>query len=371
MKACVRFLAVIAGLSGTPVHSLFGGEAGRELLDEIMDKPGGWSQMCSFFEPTPFEAPVPMFTGSLLDRYFDLGVREAVRLQTARHEVVPVLVEELNKMDLSKAPNVTRGPNDPGEGGGTHAGFKLNWLNHLHLQVVRELNAVETLPALLRLEARLQTLLAAAENDTKSALPALDVDASIMPLKPGESEEDARRRFAPDGNIPRDAPEADEETVVRWWASETFKRERQVYVCRVIQRELLGTMTVLLRNEGFAPAKEAFDPLQRETRVRLLVEARSAITEAEKKLAESQTKAVGKAHQRAVQKEVNLNRFYVEEAVRKLEQLQEERPDAGFEAAYTPILRAEIRALTERFLISIPPEKRKGAAAMPKHGEKK
>lgn len=68
---------------------------------------------------------------------------------------------------------------------------------------------------------------------------------------------------------------------------------------------------------------------------------------------------------------VNSNKFDVEEAVEHLNWEEEEHPDAGFKVAYSPALRDEIRAMAKHFLKSVPLEKRRGAAAMPVHGEKK
>lgn len=105
---------------------------------------------------------------------------------------MPALVGALHSIDLSKPPDVTRGHYTGEDDRDVRAGFKTNWLNHLHLKMICELNAVETLPELLRLETQLHSLLEAAENDPKLPLPKFDLDASVVPAKPGEKEKEWR-----------------------------------------------------------------------------------------------------------------------------------------------------------------------------------
>jgi hypothetical protein len=112
------------------------GEDGRALLEEVMDRPGAWSQLCAPLDPTPFDAPLPIFSSSLVERYFGLGRSEAAKLRNHRADAVAALTKVLAAMDLTKPPPVTREP--AGADGGVRAGFKLAWLNHLHLEIVRE-----------------------------------------------------------------------------------------------------------------------------------------------------------------------------------------------------------------------------------------
>lgn len=266
------------------------GEAGKKLLAEIMERPGGWRQMCSFLEPTPFDAPVPVYSGSLLTRYFELGDKEAALGQKQRSEVLPALMEALTGMDLARPPGVTRGWSDPGEGGGTRAGFKPDWLNPLHLRIIRELNAVEALPELLRLEGQLHGLLETGEKDAKALLPDLPLDASIFPVRPG-------------------AAYHDKEIGPAILDSAAFKRDRRVLTCRIFQREILGTITVLLRIEDFPPATKKFEPLQREAKARLA----DAITKAKQKLAAAEVK-LAETKQEAAREEMNGCHHELEEA---------------------------------------------------------
>jgi hypothetical protein len=345
MKVPLLFLFVGAGLWFATMNSASSGDAGRALLDEVMDKPGSWNQICMLSRAPAFEPPVPVFSGRLTVRYFELGKDEAQRLQEKRRDVVPVLVDLLHGMDLSKPPAETRGPKKSGFEN-ARAGFKADWLNQLHLDIIRETNAVETLPELLRLEAQLQSRLEALDKDPKADLPDLPLDAPAAFQKAGD--EDKRKQPG-------------------YWESKEHERDVRIFTCRVFQREILGTMTELLRNEAFAPMKEKFEPLREETKARQLAAARAALDEAQKKLAEAEKLFATTTKEE--RREISQYRAKVGEAKDELRWRSfspgGERP--GFEADYTSALRGQIRAFVESFLQSVPPEKRKGATAMPKH----
>lgn len=264
MNAHVNSLLVSAGICLASVHSGTAGESPGALLDEIMDKPGSWNQICMGPEPMPFDAPVPVFSGLLVWRYFDLGSKEGLQLQAKRSEVVPALVEVLKRMDLARPPKVTRGPTK-GDFSEMRSGLKAEWLNALHLQIIHELSAVETLPELLRLEAQLHGQLEAAERDASSALPALPLDSPASFETPGDKKKEEK-----------------------WWESAEYKRDKEIFTCGVFQRELLGTMTLLLRNEEFAPAKEKFEPMRQVEHEKRLKEARQKVAASKEDLSKKE-----------------------------------------------------------------------------------
>jgi hypothetical protein len=188
----------------------------------------------------------------------------------------------------------------------------------------------------------LHSLLADGAKNPEAPLPDLPLDASVSPMKPGEK--------AIHGNRMQSAE---------------FKREVRVLTCRIFQREILGTITTLLRNEDFAPAIGRLEPLFRKSRETSLTEARAALEGTRRKLGDLQNRVVPPVQQRAVERELNLLRSEIERSERKLADLEASSPGDGFETAYSPELRAEIRAMAETFLKSVPPERRRGASAMP------
>ena len=212
-------------------------EAGRKLLAETIDKPGSWIQICMGPGPLPFEAPVPVFSGSLVLRDFRLGGKEIEQLQANREDVTLAMVEALKAMDFTKPPK-EGGSETGGTSGTKRSGQKLEWLSGLHLEIIGALNAVETLPELLRLEDQLHGLLMAAEKDDKAPLPPLDLSGAASFEKPGD-----QLKKRPN----------------KWWESPEYQRDKAIFTSRVVQREILGMITVLLRNEEFAPAKEKLD----------------------------------------------------------------------------------------------------------------
>jgi hypothetical protein len=88
------------------------------------------------------------------------------------------------------------------------------------LEIVLALNAVETLPELLRLEADLDFRLKTAEQDGGASLPVLDAAGPVF-MTGVDS------------------------------ASQTFSRRERTFVSRIFQRELLSVMAALLRQERF------------------------------------------------------------------------------------------------------------------------
>src|SRR5262249_26327155 len=151
-------LAIVAGASTANA-----GSSGAKLLDDTIRNPGGWNQMCSMPPPLPFNVPLPLYSLAV-SRFYYLSSQDISRLRAQRGEVVPVIVKRLHDLDLSKkAQESSR--HDP-EG-----------LSGTLLQIVMELNAVETLPELLRVEADLNQRIEKAGKDVNASLPDLDLDS--------------------------------------------------------------------------------------------------------------------------------------------------------------------------------------------------
>jgi hypothetical protein len=187
-----------------------------KLLDEIILEPGHWSQMCATPSPIPFDVPIPL-DSLLAPRFFSISQKNFERLQERRDDVVPEIVRRLGRIDLSQVPNAkaksfsaTESHQDPSQ------------LTGLMLSIILELDAVEALPELLRLENELNSRLEAAALDKRSSLPDLDLDSPILWAAMDQS------------------------------APPTLEQLR-LFATRIFQRELLSVMATLLRHRQFQP----------------------------------------------------------------------------------------------------------------------
>ena len=307
---------------------------GGALIAEVMKRPGSWDQMCGLPRPIPFDVPVPLVSDGLVRRYFSLGNKEAARLREARPAVVAALVQKLTQMDFAKPPEVQK-EIAKNQDAVLLANLNPDWLNAVHLQIIANLNAVETLPQLLRLEDQLATLLTAAEKDSKAPLPPLDLDSPVSFYKRGSGRE----------------PDPDS----KYWDSPAYKRERAVFVCRVMQRELLGTISLLLMNERWPAAVDRFSVETKKAREAAVADAKAAINKAKARL---EAKPDAEETER-LQADIS----YQEAVIRGM---QAGTMPVAVRADYTTQLRGEIRSLAESYLKSVPPEKRQAGAAMPK-----
>src|SRR6478736_6269988 len=138
MKTMASPRALLLCLSLMCLSTARGGEHVR-ALEDIMDCPGWWGQVCGAGSPVPFDAPVRLFSSRLAPGFFDLADVEIHMLQAHRAGFLSKLLPALQTMDLTRPPDLTRQPGD-------RSGFKLAWLNSVHLEVIRVLNASESLP---------------------------------------------------------------------------------------------------------------------------------------------------------------------------------------------------------------------------------
>jgi hypothetical protein len=279
-----------------------------KLLNEIIRDPGHWSQMCVASPPIPFDVPFPFYSLAT-PRYFSLSQENVARLQKARAQVVPEIVRRMGKIDLSRPAkqkkdsfSTTDSDQDP------------NHLTGLLLDIILELNAVETLPELLRLEADLNFRLKTAEKDGGASLPVLDAAGPV-------------RMTGVDS------------------ASKSFSQRERTFVSRIFQRELLSVMAALLRQERFQPLLDS--ELERSYLVYLKKEAQSEMLKGIKKPEDVSPKEKGW---------VTFDPIHGLPVIKHWLQFTK----------YTPELRLKIREWVNDFLKPLPGARRPGDPTTPK-----
>lgn len=307
----MKLSAILAGAL-LPLASLAGAWpwSADTLIDEAITEPGNWIQMCATPPATDPKVPLPIYSPVGWPE-FRLSEENLERLRARRSVVVAALVRRLAKLDFTKPP----APSQPER-------LDPHYYNVLMLEMVRKLNAVEALPALLHAEAQLADLLEKAEADPSVAPPQLQADHLIVldasPARNGKEEAGQRARHM---------------------------RTYRLVNARVAQREMLSTMLILLRAERFEPLLN-FD-LEKLYAHKIKQVART------KKLKDIKTAA---------------------------DIPEKDRPWVGFDpilnlpmnhfglsltVPFTPQLRVQIRGLAEQFLQTIPPKKWKAGSAMP------
>lgn len=187
------------------------------LLEEVIRQPGVWNQMCSGPRALEFDVPLPMY-GLAATRNFFLSQQNLDRLEAERAAVGADIVNLLNRMDLAKA--TIRAPS----ASLMDANQDPEQLNGTLLDIILQMNMVEAMPGLLRVEEDLNQRLAAAKTN-EAALPPLDLGGPVMfsGVNPATVKED----FSP--------------------------RRMREFTARVYQREILSVMAALLRHERYQP----------------------------------------------------------------------------------------------------------------------
>jgi hypothetical protein len=206
---------------------------GEKLLEEALAQPGNFNQMCSL--PPPFKADAPLkLYGLGVSREFLLSGATVKRLSEHRDEVVAALCERLQAMDLAKLPPKRMPVAQKNGAWPPDSGFDARHLSGVMLGIVMELKAVEALPALLKIEGQLSSMMVAA-TDPAAPIPDLEVDGIVYPRNPNGAVEVRPGLF-------RENPETPEKV-----------RARALIRCQVYQRELLSVMAKLLRDADFQP----------------------------------------------------------------------------------------------------------------------
>lgn len=285
---------------------------GAQVLDAAIATPGNYSQMCSLPRPIAFDVPLPAY-GLLAPRHFSLDEDNILKLQAYRAEVIPVLQERLKNLDLAKL--ATNGqPPAPRPHSMDRSGLEPTALSAPLLQAIRVLQGVECLPELLRLEAQLHDLLAAAQGSATAPLPALELDSPIswQGLVVGVHPEVRKDRF---------------------------------FACRIYQRELLGLIGHLLRREGFVPLEG---------------------TSVEKSYVEGLRKIAASDELKSFKSPDDIpwdSRHWIrwDEALNIPVHVQ----GSVVQVPYTEAVREELRKVAADYLATVPQEKRRAARAMP------
>ncbi len=219
---------VVAALPFPSVHAA--DDPAEALLDAAIRNPGTWSQMCDI-QFVPKKTPLPLY-GLLLDSEFQFTPDTLAGLRARRDAIIPILVKRLEALDLSQRPASTPAKFAADAESVESTGLDPKHLSQLLLNVVIDLNATECLPALLRLEGELSKRLEANYADPKAnPLPVFQLEAGFV-----VGTFDALPDREP---TPEEAAEA------------IGKHQRATAI--IVQRDLLGTLLALLRQERYAP----------------------------------------------------------------------------------------------------------------------
>ena len=181
-----------------------------ELLDRVIKDPGQYHQMCSESPSVDRDVPLPLYH-PVFRRDHYVSIKNMDELRGRREEVVAALRRRLADMKFPpwKYTEATKGAvlsaNDSAQ------------LTSLHYEIIVNLDAVETLPELLRIEERLNQKLSQSENDSKTPPPFVLLDGYAIG----------------DGKL--------------------SPRELAIQRGRIMQRELLSVMLQLLRRQQFQP----------------------------------------------------------------------------------------------------------------------
>ena len=248
MKAsCIVVLSLLAGLP------LIAAEKPRKitasaLLDEAIQRPGDFDQICDAGRPVPYEAPPIAAYGLTTPQPFFLSEEMKKHLKEHRAEIVKEMATRLEKLDwthppaapkLSKKPMFP--PNHPvspdGEGDPSQpSGQNPRTLTPIMLTVIVELDATELLPQLLKLESALNDINVAALKSPEKG-PIAKIDLGMYP--------------------PWNGMEKEFEGVEDVDKSPKLKHKIDLFQGLVLQREILGTVLEELHRKGYAPLKES------------------------------------------------------------------------------------------------------------------
>jgi len=214
--SAVAYIALQAAASAST-------SSGDALIDRVIKQPGQYDQMCDPIPAVDPRVPLPLFR-LLLPRDLHVVPEQLTTLRAHRDEVVKALRGRLAAMDLSK-PVPSAGELEVGnEESVVHSGVHPHQLSGLLFEIIVGLDAVETLPELLKLEEQLRSLLAAADANPKNPPPPLRLE--VEPT-------------VPEGKA---APS---------------KRDQQMETGRIVQRELLSVMLQLLRRQHYQPVLDS------------------------------------------------------------------------------------------------------------------
>ena len=204
--------------------AVHGAEDGAALLDKVIQFPGSYCQVCDVMtapSDLPYRAyQLSGFSGASFSK------ANLAAMKANREPLVKAIRARLPEIDLvRKAAEPKEDPAPEENFDGETVGCDPKVLNPLLLEVILTLDATETLPELLVLEAKLVDGIAKAKDDAKAAPP------QVQGWFVGEEVD----------HYDENEPDA--------------KRDRRIHLfqARVAQRDLVVLMGRLLRERNYAP----------------------------------------------------------------------------------------------------------------------
>lgn len=222
-----------------PLRAQDATRTGEQLLDDAILRPADFDQMCSHPPTVNIDVPLPLY-GLLVRRQFNLSEKQASALLARRNDVVAALVRRLDTMDLTRHAAPKKKPANSAKGGlSVLSDTDQHCFSGALLNVVMRLNAVEALPAMLKVEAQLAAVIEAAAKDNSAPVPKLEMEGIEYPnsLRAFEQFQNGSGKY-------------ESKAVAN--AAEII-RQQDLLHCRIYQRELLSAMAKLLRDAHFQP----------------------------------------------------------------------------------------------------------------------
>ncbi|HWB03372.1 MAG TPA: hypothetical protein VG796_10130 [Verrucomicrobiales bacterium] len=210
-----------------------------EQFDKILRFPGDYRQNCNF-ATSSYPAPLPAFRSIMQS---DAGISEAniKFLRENRAGVIPILTKKLETADLLRKP--VPQPRDPSgkqdPEGPDPIGVDPDSFNTHLLTIIEELDAVEVIPQLLAIEEKYVPMLHAFEKDPAAPVPQVDGADRAKVVAENLSVYDKETESL------RKEPEAE------------LERKRAIFRAQAVQRDLLATCVLLMRNAGYAPLRSS------------------------------------------------------------------------------------------------------------------
>lgn len=234
MKSRLLLLPTLFLVSLFPFAARAGSVApseGEALLNDLLRWPGSYGQICDAF-PVPSPIPLPAFRIQT-EGEASFSQKNLALMKEKRAVLVPVVRKRLLGVDFTR--HEKEQPKDPSVVGEVESrpwGTDPTLFSTLLLQVVRETKALEALPELIEVEARLHDLLAEIAKNPATPPPVMDgfMGCGLFPARQAQE--------------PENAPEKDEATV---------ERERNLFLAEAAHRDLLAVMGALLRFAGYEP----------------------------------------------------------------------------------------------------------------------
>ncbi len=193
------------------------------LLDRIISHPGSYSQVCDIMTA---EVDIPYRAFELTDfSGASFSKANQALIDANRGPLIEAIRARLLEMDFTRetqAPGEDPKPEENNDGDAY--GCDPKSLNPLLLGLIRQLQAIETLPELLIVEGKLVKAIARAKSDPKSPAPVVAGWSVAFFTKNPESQTDAQR-----------------------------DRNSNLFQARVAQRDLVMLMAVLMREKSYGP----------------------------------------------------------------------------------------------------------------------